>query len=294
MTRDTLYLEHAIHDGLFQARYRDRFRFAIMWENQKRRSDAQSGVANETDLLENLLPFWMEQYFTKPNYLVVDGKPVLFVYHTEVMIQDLGGIDATRRAVEKMREACTRAGFDGLAIMGEHRGTNWQYLEDMKACGFDAAFAYCWHSAERFPTIEAAFDQQIEKMKAWADKSILPFPPTATVGWDPMPWSRTDGRAPWLHPDKITRWYSKPEEFIHLLQRVKEFTDAFPANSLTQRMLLLDNWNEWGEGHFLSPHAAAGFGYLQAVRDVFTARDNLPDYRTPQMLGLGPYGPDTI
>jgi hypothetical protein len=34
----------------------------------------------------------------------------------------------------------------------------------------------------------------------------------------------------------------------------------------------------------------SGFGYLQAVRKVFTDRRNLPDYRTPDQIGRGPYG----
>ena len=29
--------------------------------------------------------------------------------------------------------------------------------------------------------------------------------------------------------------------------------------------------------------------YLQAVREVFTDCSNLPDYRVPSQLGLGPY-----
>lgn len=52
---------------------------------------------------------------------------------------------------------------------------------------------------------------------------------------------------------------------------------------------MLDNWNEWGEGHYIAPHLAGGFKYLQAVREVFTKRNNLPDYRLPDQLGLGPY-----
>jgi hypothetical protein len=35
-------------------------------------------------------------------------------------------------------------------------------------------------------------------------------------------------------------------------------------------MLMIDNWNEFGEGHFIMPAASAGFGYLDALRDVFT------------------------
>ena len=33
---------------------------------------------------------------------------------------------------------------------------------------------------------------------------------------------------------------------------------------------MLANWNEFGEGHFLMPSTLAGFGYLEALREVFT------------------------
>jgi hypothetical protein len=29
-------------------------------------------------------------------------------------------------------------------------------------------------------------------------------------------------------------------------------------------MILLGNWNEWGEGQYLAPHAKYGFGYVAA------------------------------
>jgi hypothetical protein len=54
-------------------------------------------------------------------------------------------------------------------------------------------------------------------------------------------------------------------------------------------LFTLDNWNEWGEGHYLAPHVTDGFGYLDAVREVFTRCDNAPDHRLPAELGLGPY-----
>ena len=62
-----------------------------------------------------------------------------------------------------------------------------------------------------------------------------------------------------------------------------------PENSPGRRMLILDNWNEWGEGHFISPSCAYGFQYLQAVREVFSECDNLPDYRTPQLRDFDRY-----
>ena len=45
---------------------------------------------------------------------------------------------------------------------------------------------------------------------------------------------------------------------------------SLPVDSLGRRMLMIDNWNEYGEGHFIQPAAMAGFGYLDALRKVFT------------------------
>jgi len=117
----------------------------------------------------------------------------------------------------------------------------------------------------------------------------MPFVPVASMGWDPMPWNRVHPSTPRLAPDKITRWMLSPEQFQSVLAHVKTVMDGQPPQSPSHRMLLLDNWNEWGEGHYIAPHAGAGFGYLKAVRDVFTACDNRPDYRSPFELGLGPY-----
>ncbi|MCZ7597377.1 MAG: hypothetical protein M5U09_05980, partial [Gammaproteobacteria bacterium] len=52
-------LGHGIHEGLFNARYGDQFKFAIMWVNGN-----AAGVADEADLFDNLLPYWIETYFS--------------------------------------------------------------------------------------------------------------------------------------------------------------------------------------------------------------------------------------
>ena len=279
---------HAIHEGLFRCRYREQFRFAIMWENFGKRGM----IASLDDLEENLVPFWIEQYFSKPFYLRLDGKPVLFVYHLDSLIEQTGGTDGAKRAVEIIRELVIRQGLGEPLVLCEHRAASREFLEKACACGFDAVFAYCWPTAEQFPTIDQAFDQQLGKMQAWREYGLLPFVPTASVGWDPMPWANENPATPWLHQDKIKRWFSRPDQFMTLLARVKAFAEHFPAESITRNTLLLDNWNEWSEGHFISPSAAGGFGYLQAVRNTFTDARNQPDYRTPGQLGLGPYGPE--
>jgi Glycosyltransferase WbsX len=92
----------AIHDALLKSKFVDQMKFTIMWENQSR---GQAGVADERDLLDNLLPFWIDNYFRHPSYLKIDGRPVLFIYRPEFLIQDLGGVDHVARALGRLRQA---------------------------------------------------------------------------------------------------------------------------------------------------------------------------------------------
>ena len=45
---------------------------------------------------------------------------------------------------------------------------------------------------------------------------------------------------------------------------------SLPAGSLGSKMVLLPNWNEFSEGHFIMPSTLAGFGYIDAIREVFS------------------------
>lgn len=115
-----------------------------------------------------------------------------------------------------------------------------------------------------------------------ADFTIL----TCSQSWDPYPWWYKD------KPErlkKIVRWKLTPKNWRILLEKVKNMADNMPETALGKRFIIMDNWNEWGEGHYIAPHLSGGFKYLQAIREVFTKRDNLPDYRLPETLGLGPY-----
>ena len=66
-------------------------------------------------------------------------------------------------------------------------------------------------------------------------------------------------------------------------------TDALPEGAWGRRIMMIDNWNEWDEGHFVAPSHKFGFKFLQAIREVLTKRNNLPDYVTPQDQGFSGY-----
>lgn len=262
----------AIHEALFKSRFVDRMKYTIMWENQIRGS---SGVADEQDLFENLMPFWLENYFKHPSYLKVDNKPVLFVYRPEYLVQDLGSKEAVQRAFDRMRQVCRDAGFDGLTILGEYRGLNRDHLGLLKDLGLDATFAYCW-GIPGSPAPEQAIAKQMENIRTTQELNVLPQVITVSQAW-----------SGWRDEGSI--WKIPPKGFESLLRQAKAFSETLPEAALGRRMLLLDNWNEWGEGHYLAPYREYGFGYLDAVRRVFAPDAAAHVDLLPEDIGLGPY-----
>jgi hypothetical protein len=262
----------AIHDALFKSKFADKMKFTIMWENQSR---GTAGVADEKDLMTNLLPFWVQNYFKHPSYLKVDNKPVLFIYRPEFLVDDLGGVTNVAKALGRMRQACRDAGFDGLHILGEYRGLDPSHLKLMKQLGLDYTFAYCWHVADN-PTPEQAIRTQMQYIGKTQQLGILPQVVTVSQAWSG--WN-----------DEASIWKIPPREYETLLTQAKDFVATLPSSELGSRMLLLDNWNEWGEGHYIAPYREYGFGYLDAVRKVFSDAEGPHVDLIPEDIGLGPY-----
>ena len=84
-------------------------------------------------------------------------------------------------------------------------------------------------------------------------------------------------------------WYLSPEKYKELLKRLKELTDKLPNDAWAKRIVMIDNRNEWDEGHFVAPSHKFGYKYLQAIREVFTEQNNLPDYIAPHDQGFVGY-----
>lgn len=261
-----------IHKALFNSQYQNMMKFIIMWENQAK---GKAGVDNEDDLMGNLMPFWMNNYFKRSNYLIVDNKPVLFIYRPEFLIEDLGSIENVKSVFEKMRQACRNEGFDGLWILGEYRGTDVKHLELMKSIGLDYSFAYCWH-VNNSPKPAEAIVAQMDKIRTTQELGILPQVVTVSQGW-----------SGWKDEGSI--WTIPPQEFETLLRQGKNFVENLPKEQLSGRMLILDNWNEWGEGHYFAPYTEYGFGYLDVIRKVFTNGGETHEDLIPEDIGLGPY-----
>ena len=266
-------LSSAIHDALFKSRFVDHMKFTIMWENQHR---GRAGVEDMEDLRTYLFPFWMQNFFKHASYLKVDNKPVLFIYRPEFLVDDLGGEENVVKAFEWMRQACREEGFAGLTILGEYRGLSPDHLQLMKRLGLDYTFAYCWHMPKGNPTHEEVIAKQMEYIRGTQDLNILPQVVTVSQAW-----------SGW-HDEGVI-WKLPPAELEDLMRQAKAFTATLPPEQLGSKMLLLDNWNEWGEGHYIAPYREYGFGYLDAVRRVFSDAPEAHQDLFPEDIGMGPY-----
>ena len=277
-------LGHAIHDGLLKARYLPLIHFAIMWEN-----GCGQGVGSFQDLMDNVLPFWLDNYFTHPQYLKIDGKPVLYIWVPSNVTRDLGGSDGVRTAFEAMRQKARERGLAGLYIVGCVGAANREELERMAAEGWDASSAYgnAWYPPKNVTQVgdficapfEGFIEQQDTIWKAKTEWNLLPDITAAMMGWDSRPWSET-----------AFFWSENtPEKFRQLCLRAKAVMDAKPTSGPEKNTIIFCCWNEFGEGHYIEPTRGYGYSYLDVIREVFTDAPAKHTDIAPEDVGLGPY-----
>ncbi len=273
-------LGHAIHDGLLKARYLPRIKFGIMWEN-----GCGQGVGSARDLFDNLLPFWIENYFSHPSYLRVDGKPVLYIWVPQNVTRDLGSSAEVRRAFQAMRAVCKEKGLGGLYIVGCVGNADRGLLEGMAREGWDASSAYGagWRQPAHLEAagdfVSAPYEGFVEQQEQiWKDKrsfGVLPDITSAMMGWDSRPWKET----PFFWSGNT------PEKFRDLCRRAKAVMDADPGKGPSANTLIFCCWNEFGEGHYIEPTRGYGFDYLDVIRDVFSTAPRAHTDLGPADLG---------
>jgi hypothetical protein len=278
---------HGIHEALFNSKYGNMMKFAIMFEVSPR-----WGATDAKDMVENLMPFWTETYFKRDNYLRIDNKPVLFVFCPRRLAECFDSAESQKATFDACREYCKDFGFDGMVIAPCNTDLSKAANDDTLARGYDFRFGY--NSGYRAPVDnfddeDEIVKEQCELLKKRLENDNMRFIPTASCFSDSTPrWSeRWQSLGYTFQNDK--RWYLSPENFRRVLEGMKEISDSLPDGAWGKKIMMIDNWNEWDEGHFIAPSHKFGYKYLQAVREVFTKRDNLPDYRTPHDQGFDGY-----
>jgi len=91
------------------------------------------------------------------------------------------------------------------------------------------------------------------------------------MGWDSSPRAaQEDEFGNFGYPFMNTIGQNTPENFRVALEETKRRLLARPGGP---RAITINCWNEWTEGSYLEPDTLNGFKYLEAVRDVFGAKE---------------------
>ena len=235
---------YALEEAFFNAKYSDMMKFAISWEN-----GSGTPVSGSEDFRENVVTYWIEQYFKDDRYMLVDNKPVVGIYNFEDLKNQFGSVAGIKAEIDYLKQACIEAGFDGCIVLLTSGETSAATLQEYKDAGFDCLYAYNWG-----PAVEA----QKDKMLAQSNANVIDMMPTICMGRDDSAWERTAGS------------YLTDDEFRTLATWVKnDFMPTLGEESLGNRMVMIGNWNEYGEGHYVMPSNLNEFGYLDTLRAVF-------------------------
>ena len=188
-------------------------------------------MADEKDLLKNLLPFWIENYFTHPSYLKVESSPSSSFTARSSSSMTWAVSRSAANAIELMRQACREAGFAGLHVLGENRGTRAEHLEAHEATGARLYLRLLLVRAEK-PTPAAGHRRTDAPCRA-SQLGDLPQVVTVSQAW-----------SGWHDEGSI--WKIPPAEFNALLHGPGRSSAKLPSRQLGSRMLLLGQLERMG------------------------------------------------
>jgi len=289
MYEDGPFLNRCIDEGFLNAPNNQKIQFALMWANHDWIDIHPYTRGTEKKLLypgkvtpqrfEEIGDFVIQNYFTRPNYLKVDGKPYFSIYDVQKFVESFGSIQATKVAMDRLGEKAKNAGLNGVhwnlvawgnpILPGEKAPENTAEL--IRQLGFDSATSYVWIHHTQLPETQTDYnwvrDRYFEHWDKVKKEYSVPYFPNVTMGWDPSP--RCDLKSEWAnvgYPFMNTIGNNTPENFKTALQMTK---DKLLSDPNGPRMLNINCWNEWTEGSYLEPDTIHGMKYLQAIKAVF-------------------------
>lgn len=268
---DGPFLESSLNDGFLKAGNNEKMNFYVMWANhnvprnywnvhkfKEDRTRLWDGAVDRKNF-DIIVDRIINQYFAKPNYFKIEGKPVFSVFSIGNLIRGLGSLEEAADALEYFREETKKAGFPGLHIQTIVFDTpNEDLLKKIEVLGYNSVTYYNWGGPHPEDYIQWGAEA-MERRNQW-DKAIdIPFFPNASIGWDDSP------RFPHQTKEDVVHLNKSPEAFAGFLQKAKDYVDEHPEQ---QKLITIFAWNEWIEDGYLLPDIKYGYKHLEAVKEV--------------------------
>ncbi len=282
------FLENCLNDGFLKARNNKEMKFYLMWANHnanhlwdKRNSDRDLSTviwngAVTPEIFSDICDRTIEKYFKKDNYYQIDGCPVYMIFDLDNFVRSFNNTQECKKGLDLFRQKTVDAGFKGLHFQVVHwsnRTYGWlndgdvnkgvDCFELYRYLGVDSLTSYNWGcSANLDGDYTELTDSYIKNITADTEKAAIEFYPNISVGWD------NNVRFYDFVPGVVVN--NTPENFKAACEKIKKLTDgAVENNALRAPLITVNSWNEWTETSYLQPDDLYGYGYLEAVKDVF-------------------------
>jgi len=252
-------------------------KFALMWANHEWRDVFPASVGEELQFIwpgavdagqfRRMTDVIIERYLTHPAYWRVDDAAWFTIFELHTLMDGLGGLQATREALQDFRDRARAAGAGELHLNA--MGGRWSGPDptDPVQLGIDSIGPYNWlYLMPLDEGLAVDYHQWREAAEAdWAEQDQncpVTYIPNVTMGWDSSTRVRQDQEL------QVIGWPmlpvvvdNTPEEFEQACQNVLKFLDSRDG----PRIITVNAWNEWTEGSYLEPDARHGLGYLEAL-----------------------------
>lgn len=236
------HLGAAWYEGHMNAKYSDKCKFALLWE-----AAASVHFEGNECFRKILVPYWIDYFFSDERYMAIDNKAFMSVYNAGGIINMFGGPEKTKIELDYLRGEVKKLGYDDLIIAFCDAPK-----EIYKLAGFDCSQAYNW--GKQGDSVE----QTKNLIRGQTETGHVHVIPTVSTGFNNVAWAGT--RSPNMTPEGMRETLTWCRD---------EMLPRAPKGSWKSKLVLLSNWNEYGEGTYICPSGLNQFGYLDAVRDVF-------------------------
>jgi hypothetical protein len=247
-------LDHAIKNYL-QSKGRYRVKFCLMWANAY-------GVPRNLNEFNEMVLFWCQRYFSEPSYLRIEGQPAVFLFSPTALQIDASRFgESVKSLLEKAKKIAKGAGLPGIYFVAiTDAKPQPALLQSFLNQGFSAftGWNYSGGNKEQVLDYDAMVDTYLSYYEAARKLSaILPYLVPASPG--------ADGR-PWFGNKANFRENPTPAKFASMLRSARELAMGQTSGP---KMVIIEAWNEFGEGSYVEPTAQWKFQYLETIKQVF-------------------------